>query len=481
MAPDHLPEHGIVVLARHLPDLEAAVAGFIRRPIGEGRERPHGLPPLEGGDVQALQPGGKVRQFQAGLEVLKGGPGVRGSAAASEGVPGIVGGSREQPGPVASRGHQQGNLGPFFVGEQGLQEPTIRDLSRQQHLVGQRPPLGVVELEEGPQQIAAGRQFREKIFPPAGDQTGPHQKHRDQGLALVRRQAQDVLIAEIGPGHILALQGGGDGLDPVPEGGGPLKIQFVGGLGHLGLELFQEIAALASEKQDGFGHRLAVIGLAHQPGAGSQAVEQLVLQAGAGAGRQAPLLAGAHPEGLLHDFQGFPGHAAGGVGAEIEGPVRVKPPDEPEGREGFLQVQAEAEIIFVIPKHDVVTGPVLLDEVALQDEGFPAGGGEDHIHPGHFLEHQGGLGVVLLRGLEVGGQAVLEVHGLADVEHPAAGVLEQIDAAALGDAEQGRGQGRIRRRGLYIGGGHLILRITARRALSRRVSEWGGPPCPPKP
>ena len=273
----------------------------------------------------------------------------------------------------------------------------------------------------------------------------------------VFRQAQDVLVAEIGPGHVLALQGGGDGPDPVPEGGGPLKIQLGRGLGHALLEPFQEIAAFAFEKQDGFGHRLAVSGLGHQPGAGPQAVGQLILQAGAGAGGQAPLLAGADPEGLLHDLQGLPGHAAGGVGAEIEGPVRVEPPDEPEGREVFLQVQPEAEIIFVVPEHDVVAGPVLLDEVALQDEGFPARGGEDHVHLGHFLEHQGGLGVVTVRGLEVGSQAVLEVDRFADVEHPAAGVLEQVDAAAPGDAGQGRGQGRISHSGLYIGLRHLIF------------------------
>ena len=108
------------------------------------------MPPLEGGDVQALQPGGDLRQFQAGLQVAEGGPGVRGSAAAPEGVPGIVGGQREQPGPVASRGHQQGNFGALLVGEQGLQEPAIRDLSGQQQFVGQRPALGVVLLEKGP-------------------------------------------------------------------------------------------------------------------------------------------------------------------------------------------------------------------------------------------------------------------------------------------------------------------------------------------
>ena len=74
VAPDHLPEHGVIVLARHLPDLEAAVAGFVRDPVGEGRQRPHRLLPLEGGDVQALQPGREVRQVQAGLAGLVGLP-----------------------------------------------------------------------------------------------------------------------------------------------------------------------------------------------------------------------------------------------------------------------------------------------------------------------------------------------------------------------------------------------------------------------
>ena len=211
---------------------------------------------------------------------------------------------------------------------------------------------------------------------------------------------------KVGPGHVLALQGGSDGPDPVPQNGGPLEVQVGRGLVHLRLEPFQKIAAFAFEKQDGLVHRLAVSGVGHQPGAGPQAVCHLILQAGAGAGRQAALLAGAHPKDLLHDLEGLPGHAAGGVGAEIEGPVGIKAPHEPQGREVLLQVQAQAEIILIVPEHDIVAGPVLLDEVALQDEGFPAGGGEDHVHPGHFLQHQGGLGVVPVRGLEIGSQAV---------------------------------------------------------------------------
>ena len=107
---DHFPEHGVIVLAFHLPDLEAAVAGFVRDPVGKGRQRPHRLAPLEGGDIQALQPGRELRQLQACLQVAEGGPGVRGGPAAPEGVPGIVRGQGQQPGPVAPGGHQQAQL-----------------------------------------------------------------------------------------------------------------------------------------------------------------------------------------------------------------------------------------------------------------------------------------------------------------------------------------------------------------------------------
>ena len=108
---------------------------------------------------------GRLRQVQAGLQVAEGRPGVRGSAAAPEGVPGIVRGQGQQPGPVAPRGHQQAHFGALFVAEQGLQEPAIRDLSGQQQFIGQRPALGVILFEKGPQQIAVDRQFRDKNIP----------------------------------------------------------------------------------------------------------------------------------------------------------------------------------------------------------------------------------------------------------------------------------------------------------------------------
>ena len=223
------------------------------------------------------------------------------------------------------------------------------------------------------------------------------------------------------------------------------KSRCRGGLLHLLLELFQETAALALEKEDRLLHRLAVVRGVHHPGAGPQAVLQLKFETRPGPGRQAALLAGAHPEDLLHHLEGLPRHGGGGEGAEIEGSVRVEAPHEPQGRELLLQVQAQTEIILVVPQHHVVAGTMLLDEVALQDQGLPAAGGDDEVHPGHLFQHQGGLGVVTVRGLEIRAQAVSQVDRLADVEYLAGGVFKQVDAAGLGHLAQGRGQGRVRR------------------------------------
>ncbi len=67
MARHHFPEHGVVILALHPPDLEAAVAGLIRHPVGKGHQGPHGLLALQGGNVQAFHTAGGIEQMQAVL------------------------------------------------------------------------------------------------------------------------------------------------------------------------------------------------------------------------------------------------------------------------------------------------------------------------------------------------------------------------------------------------------------------------------
>ena len=187
----------------------------------------------------------------------------------------------------------------------------------------------------------------------------------------------------------------------------------------------------------------AVVVLRDPAGTGRQAPAHLALQAGPRPGRETAFLAGPQAEDLLHHPDGFPDRAARGVGPEVEGAVVGKTPHKAQGRIGLLEVEAQAQKILVVPEPDVVPGGVLLDEGALQNQGFPGLGGKKKVHLDGLFQHQGGLGVLLFRGLEVGGQAVPEVDGLPDIEHPAAGVLEQIHPAAFGDAGHGLGQGGI--------------------------------------
>ena len=158
----------------------------------------------------------------------------------------------------------------------------------------------------------------------------------------------------------------------------------------------------------------------------------MAFQTGPGPGREIAILAGPEAEDLFHHLEGLPDRPAGGEGAEVQGAVVGKTPHKPQGREGLLEIKAEAEKIFVVPEPHVKARSVLFDEITFQDQRFPGLGGEDKIHLGCLFQHQGCLGVVFLRLFEVGGQAVPEVRGFAHVKHPAAGILEQINPGGPG-------------------------------------------------
>jgi len=185
-------------------------------------------------------------------------------------------------------------------------------------------------------------------------------------------------------------------------------------------------------------HRLSISLLGNLSRAGSQTAAHLAFQTGSGPGSEIAVLAGPDAKDLLHHLEGLPNRAAGGVRAEVQSPVRRETPHQAQGRKRVFKVEAEAEKIFVVPQPDVKTGRVLLDQVAFQDQRFPGLGSENIIHPGRPFQHQRGLGVVLARFFEVRGQAVFEIHRFAHVEHPAAGILEQINPRGPGRLGQSR-------------------------------------------
>jgi hypothetical protein len=92
--------------------------------------------------------------------------------------------------------------------------------------------------------------------------------------------------------------------------------------------------------------------------------------------------------------------------------------------------------MLVIPKDDVVAGAPLLDEVAFEDQRLQLIGGEQEFHVGDLPYHAAqALAVVAEIAVgEVGLDPLAEGQGLADVQHLALCILEEVDPGGIGKA-----------------------------------------------
>ena len=280
----------------------------------------------------------------------------------------------------------------------------------------------------------------EKIRQAAGDPTAPDQQDDDHGGVALPGQADGILIFKIrGMGDLLG-QGAVQQGQPVAQIGRVFKAQVGSRPGHLVGQLPAELLAFALQKEQGFLGRETVVLQGDHAAAGGQTLAELIIQAGAGPFGDAPVPAAPQAEDPLHKLEQFPDRGTGGEGAEIAGPVRGKTPDQAQPGGRIFQIQAQTEEIFIIPEVDIVTGMMLLDEIALQDKGFPLRGRHHEIHLPETLHQERGLGPG--RVPEVRADPVLQINGLADVQHLTPGILEQVDAGIGGKMRQGFGQGR---------------------------------------
>ena len=151
---------------------------------------------------------------------------------------------------------------------------------------------------------------------------------------------------------------------------------------------------------------------------------------------------GGRGSGVMEGYEGTEAGEAGRDGRPIFEPLRTK--------RAFEEISAEIKRLIFSDK--LKPGDRLPSEIELA--------GQFGVSRHTIRE--------ALRGLEIRSQAVPQVYRLAHVEHLAAAVFEEVDAAGPGYFPQGRGQGRIGSVGLYFGGGHLIFRIAGGLRLSSR-------------
>ena len=154
---------------------------------------------------------------------------------------------------------------------------------------------------------------------------------------------------------------------------------------------------------------------------------------GAGACREDP---GEGVEGLA-DRPGV------GVGAEVADALALGPAHDLQPRELLVQRDREARIALVVAVADVEARVELLDPVVLELEGLDLGADDGPVDARRRRHHLAGARVQAGDVGEVAVQPLAEALGLADVDDPAAGVAEAVDAGRLGDAADRRA---VRRR-----------------------------------
>jgi hypothetical protein len=107
---------------------------------------------------------------------------------------------------------------------------------------------------------------------------------------------------------------------------------------------------------------------------------------------------------------------------------------------------------LVVPQEHVVAGLELLDEVGLEQQGFRLGRRGDEFHRRRLGDHAGdAVAVALVAG--IGSHPVLQVAGLADIEHLARRIDHAIDARRRG---QGRPEAADHLRALLHAGGRRV-------------------------
>ena len=252
-------------------------------------------------------------------------------------------------------------------------------------------------------------------------------------LAGAPVQPPDVRVrAEAGDDGLLLPQGA-DGIDPVPEHGRLLEVEFLRLRLHLGGHVPEELLALSLQQL----HRLldpAIVLLRrHLRAAEPVAPAHVEVQAG-------PLrpdvpgefaIAGGQPQGGQHRVQGLPGLEPAAEGAEVPGGVLGHLVHQ--GEAGIrLPGQADKGVALVVLQQDVVAGHVPLDEGVLQHQGLELAGDEDGVKVVHLGHHVPGLGGVGGAVLKILAHPVFQLLGLAHVDDLAGLVHHQIDAGGQG-------------------------------------------------
>lgn len=218
----------------------------------------------------------------------------------------------------------------------------------------------------------------------------------------------------------------------IPQVRGAFKVQTVGGLHHFFSQRVQRVLLPHSFQQAHGLFKVSVVvfhGDAAYARRGTVAddVRMAVLEV-----VQSGIFhfAGAEPEMSVEPFLGGVQGLGMDKGAEVARAVLLAYPGELEARQAFPLGNFQEGIALVVLELDVVMGPVLLDELAFQQEGLVIVAGFKIVKGGDGVDECAGL-VVGQRGSgrgKVARQAAVKVLRLSYVNGIALGILHNVDS-----------------------------------------------------
>ncbi|MPM28966.1 hypothetical protein SDC9_75504 [bioreactor metagenome] len=224
-----------------------------------------------------------------------------------------------------------------------------------------------------------------------------------------------------------------DGVNPVPENGGPLETKGFRFCFHLLCHLPQKLFGLPLQQRRRLGHAALIILFRQTGTAPSVAPAHVIVQTRpphADILRKFPAAGGQLQRGAYR-VQRLTRLKSAPEGAEI--PRRVGGYAVDHGKPGIrLLGQPHKGIALVVLQQNVVLRHVPLDEGVFQHQRFPLAGDKDRVKPVHLGDHFPGLHRVGRAVLKILADAVFQFFRLAHVNDLAGFVHHQIDAGLQG-------------------------------------------------
>ena len=328
---------------------------------------------------------------------------------------------------IAPLGHIQLHLAAPFLVQRLLQGVHVRRQCVHRDDLGN---LFIVQIVPGQKFLPHRVDIRgivEQKLPLVSQPSLPEAQHRRAHTVRRACQRHHVHLHVRVYHHLLPCRQLGDGIDLIPQKGGSLKFQPVGGFLHPLVEGFQDILFAVADEVHRVLDRLIVGLAADLSAAHCHALADMGVQAGApfadllrealGAARQ--------QKGIHGRFRHLPRRKAGGVGADILCPVLLLLQGEGKARP-VLPGDADIAITLVILEQNVVLGGMRLDLAGFQHQRLKLALTDDNVKGVGVGDHLADLVIVGHALAEILAYPDAQALGLADINDGVAFVPDDI-------------------------------------------------------